>query len=179
MDSFFGTDIVKLAELLKTNENDSDIEDDQCVKQPYKIDQTKPKIVKKQEEKEDDIEKIEKIISNDSDESSDWRKCPKWDLVYKQAVTPSDIYLQMSGKTQLTSSCEDMVITVELPGEKGAGIDVKLTENQLELVCAQFRLSTPLPHPINPKLGNAKWDPVNEKLILTLRMDREFDYINF
>lgn len=85
----------------------------------------------------------------------------------------------MSGKTQLTSSCEDMVITVELPGEKVTGIDVKITENQLELVSAQFRLSAPLPHPVNPKLGNAKWDPTTEKLILTLRMDREFDYINF
>lgn len=37
MDSFFGTDIMKLAELLKTNENDSDTEDEQCVKQPQKI----------------------------------------------------------------------------------------------------------------------------------------------
>lgn len=27
---------------------------------------------------------------------SDWRKCPQWDLTYRQQVTPSDVFLQVS-----------------------------------------------------------------------------------
>lgn len=34
------------------------------------------------------------FIANDSD-SSDWRKCPKWEISYRQQVTASDVYLQV------------------------------------------------------------------------------------
>lgn len=85
----------------------------------------------------------------------------------------------MGNKTQLTSSCEDMVITIDLPGEKAPGIDVKVTKENLKLLTPKFRLDIPLPHTVDPQLGNAKWDADKEQLVLTLKMDREFDYINF
>lgn len=86
----------------------------------------------------------------------------------------------MSGKTPSTASCEDMIITISLPGEQGSSIDVKVSENQLDLLSPNYRLSIPLPHTVDPKQQNqAKWYSDEEQLKLTLTMEREFDYINF
>lgn len=85
----------------------------------------------------------------------------------------------MGGKTPATSSCEDMIVTVDMPGEKFKNIDIKITKDKLDLLSPQYKLNIPLPHPVDAQKGNAKWDADKEKLIITLRMDREFDYINF
>lgn len=85
----------------------------------------------------------------------------------------------MGGKGPSTASCEDMILSVHLPGESRQNIDLKVTPNRLHLVSPNFRLDTPLPHPVDPQRGNAQWDKNAEKLIITLTMDREFDYINF
>lgn len=85
----------------------------------------------------------------------------------------------MGGKSPATASCEDMVISVHLPGEDRQNIDLKITSNRLDLVSSQYKLDVPLPHPVDPKRGNAQWDKNDEKLIITLTMNREFDYVNF
>lgn len=86
----------------------------------------------------------------------------------------------MSGKTQSTASCEDIIIEMELPGEQGKSIDVKITENDLKMNSSLYRLYIPLPHPVNPQNNNeAQWNPEEEKLRLVLRMEREFDFVNF
>lgn len=85
----------------------------------------------------------------------------------------------MGGKGPSTSSCEDMIISVYLPGESRQNIDLKVTSNRLHLVSPNFRLDIPLPHPVDPQRGNAQWDKDAEKLVITLTMNREFDYINF
>lgn len=72
-----------------------------------------------------------------------------------------------------------MIISVHLPGEDRQNIDLKVTKERLDVVSSSFRLGLPLPHPVDPQRGNAQWDKDAEKLIITLDMDREFDYINF
>lgn len=85
----------------------------------------------------------------------------------------------MGGKSPATASCEDMVLSVYLPGENRQNIDLKVTAERVELVSPNFRLDLPLPQPVDPQLGNAQWDKEAEKLIITLKMKREFDYVNF
>lgn len=85
----------------------------------------------------------------------------------------------MGAKNPSTSSCENMVLTVNLPGEHMQNIDLKVLKQSLELISPNFALKIPLPHPVNPKLGNAQWDKSGEKLVITLIMDREFDFVNF
>lgn len=85
----------------------------------------------------------------------------------------------MSGKTPATASCEDMILTVEMPGEKFKNIDIKITRENLNLLSPQYKLNIPLPHRVDAQRGNAKWDSDKEKLVITLRMDREYDYVNF
>jgi hypothetical protein len=37
----------------------------------------------------------------------------RYEIVYKQAVSSEDMFLQMGNKTPLTSSCEDMVVSLQ------------------------------------------------------------------
>ena len=41
--------------------------------------------------------------------------------MYKQAVESTDIFLGMSGKDESSTSCEDMVVRVELPEVSSLG----------------------------------------------------------
>lgn len=40
--------------------------------------------------------------------------------MYKQAVETTDMFLGMSGKNESSTSCEDMVLRIELPGVESA-----------------------------------------------------------
>ncbi|XP_044751434.1 uncharacterized protein LOC123311484 [Coccinella septempunctata] len=111
--------------------------------------------------------------------NTDWKKTPKWQLSYRQKVTPSDVFLQMGPKNPSTASCEDMIIEVFLPNDKRQNIDLKVKNTQLQLFSPNHILDIPLPHPVDPQKGNAQWDQASEKLTITLNMQREFDFMNF
>lgn len=85
----------------------------------------------------------------------------------------------MGAKNPSTASCESMTLTIYLPGEEHHNIDLKVTKERLDMTSTNYRLGIPLPHPVDPQLGDAKWDKEHEKLIVTLTMNREFDFVNF
>lgn len=85
----------------------------------------------------------------------------------------------MGNKSPATASCENMIVSVYLPGEDHRNIELKVTKQHLDVVSPNFKLGLPLTQPVDPQRGNAQWDNNSEKLIITLEMDREFDYINF
>lgn len=67
------------------------------------------------------------------DTSDDPRVQPEYDIVYKQKLTSEEMFLQMGSKTPATSSCEDMVVKIKLPGvEKVSEIDVNTYEKFLD-----------------------------------------------
>lgn len=127
----------------------------------------------------DDNDEIPMVDTITDDASLDPRTTPQYDIVYQQSVTSEDIYLQMGGKTPSSASCEEMVVTVQLPGEQRDQVDCDLTPQHVDIRAIQYRLSLPLPHPILPHLCKATWDQDKCELKLTLRLTREFDYINF
>ncbi|KAB0800636.1 hypothetical protein PPYR_06376 [Photinus pyralis] len=188
---FDGSSLLKLAELLKPQkefDTDSDSEDDaRDPKEPEckggktpkqsvysKLPPEKPKFDVNDPESEEAL-----YFSEQSCANSDWRKTPQWEVAYKQQVSASDVFLQMSGKSTSTASCEDMIIKINLPEEDFRNIDLKITETCLKLVSPKYKLEVPLPQPVDPQRGNAQWDKDAEKLVVTLRMNREFDFINF
>lgn len=85
----------------------------------------------------------------------------------------------MGFKNPSTSSCENMVVAIHLPGEQRQNMDLKIEPLKLVLVSPRFYLDLDLPHPVDPKLGNAQFDSGEEKLIVTLVMERELDLVNF
>ncbi|CAH1960265.1 unnamed protein product [Acanthoscelides obtectus] len=128
-----------------------------------------------------DPENDDLYFDDDLKEASnkDWKKTPHWDITYKQQVTATDVFLQMGFKNPATASCEDMIITIDLPGENRQNMELKILKGKVNLVSPRYYLDLQLPHPVDPQRGNAKFDADNEKLTVTLRMDRELDFVNF
>ncbi|CAH1109029.1 unnamed protein product [Psylliodes chrysocephalus] len=187
-------EIQKLTELFNPKKNDSDSEDEtqECEDNTDIIgpsgDNAEPK--QKKLNPYSKIERDEKAKNEILDEETfldeqehkterDWKKTPVWDISYKQQVTASDVFLQMGFKNPTTSSCEDMLVTISLPGDSHFNMDLKIHKENLILVSPRHYLDLKLPHPVDPQQGNAKWDSAEEKLIVTLRMDRELDLVNF
>lgn len=109
----------------------------------------------------------------------DGRTEAAYEIIYRQAVTPEDIYLQMGAKSPATASCEDMILSIHLPGEVFTALELDVTNTEVNLSGFSHKLFLQLPHPIDPDLSKANWNQDDEKLSLTLRMTREFDYVNF
>ncbi|XP_076271285.1 dynein axonemal assembly factor 6 [Rhynchophorus ferrugineus] len=183
-------DIEKLVELFNTcsNEEQDDEEPNNTVNcsssqrpnqkkniSPYsKIDGSE-----KREIADVDSDEVYDENGDKTDHRSDWKQCPKWDVSYRQSVSATDVFLGMGFKTPSTSSCENMIVTIRLPGEKRQNIDLKIEAEKLVLVSPKYFLDMNLPHPVDPKKGNAEFDAKEEKLTITLNMDRELDLLNF
>ncbi|CAL8069932.1 unnamed protein product [Orchesella dallaii] len=110
----------------------------------------------------------------------DSRKTPKYDMFYRQSVTSEDVFLQMGNKTTSSASCENLVVEIHLPEEDDFNnIQLNLKNQAIDLRSPNHFLYLGLPHPINPNAGHAKWDKECEKLIVTLKLARELDGLNF
>ena len=86
---------------------------------------------------------------------------------------------QMGGRTSSTASCENMLVTVKLPGEAHDDVCLTTAECHLAVRSPRYYLSLDLPHPVNPNSGRAQWLCELSALRITLRMEREFDFVNF
>ncbi|KAL5012124.1 hypothetical protein ScPMuIL_010675 [Solemya velum] len=182
-------DIMALADMLKPEEDsdsDEDIQTGGYAKlgpghigptntQPHS--ETSEKTVKNMKEIWDEAEVAE---GSEFDSVYDPRPQPEYDIIYKQTVTPEDMFLQMGNKNPATASCEDMVVKVELPGTSSMS-DVQLDVKPKFLDCRTpaFKLGLHLPHPVDHKSGRAQWDKKTQTLVVTLRLSRDFDFINF
>ncbi|XP_064637972.1 dynein axonemal assembly factor 6-like [Lineus longissimus] len=113
------------------------------------------------------------------DDIHDPRPQPEYDIVYKQAVSSEDMFLQMGNKTPMTSSCEDMVVKIQLLDTKGSDIELDVKKTFLDCRTPKFKLGLHLPHPVDHKAGKAQWDNANHVLNVTLRIIRDYDMFNF
>lgn len=126
------------------------------------------------------LQELEQLQLKD-EELLDTRKSPEYSIIYKQAVTTEDMYLQMGLKTPATSSCEDMILDIKLPDESVEidQMDLRVEAESVNLQTPVYRLSLALPHKIDPKKGRAAFDSDKKILKLTLRLNRELDFVNF
>ncbi|KAG5675865.1 hypothetical protein PVAND_005733 [Polypedilum vanderplanki] len=126
------------------------------------------------------IEEWEQSQKED-EELIDSRLQPEYSITYKQSVTTEDIYLQMGLKTPATSSCEDMIVEIKIPNETTTieQMDLSVEEEKIELKTSIYRLKLMLPQKVNPQKGKAEYDSTKKILKLTLRMNREYDFVNF
>lgn len=115
------------------------------------------------------------------EELLDSRKLPNYEISYKQNVRTEDIYLQMGFKTPATSSCEDMIVNIQLTDEVVGvdQIDLNVKEDELEVKSPIYRLKLSLPHKVSPSQSRAEYDADKKLLKLTMRMVREYDFVNF
>lgn len=126
----------------------------------------------------DEWEQREKYLNSDENEL---RKTPEYRIIYKQAVSPEDLYLQIGLKTSSTASCEQMCLEIQLPDET-VGIEhmkLDVSPNEIDLKTPVYRLKLPLVQTVDPDYGNAQWDGEQKRLRLNLLMKREYDCVNF
>ncbi|XP_076811174.1 dynein axonemal assembly factor 6-like [Clavelina lepadiformis] len=123
---------------------------------------------------EDEVQELS-VFADDTDS----RPKPNYDISYKQKVSTEDMFLGMGSKNPSSACCEDMIIRIELPGCSMKDVELDVKENYLDCRCPKYRLLLALPHPVDPKKGNAQWDGNKEVLNVTLTMSREYDFINF
>ncbi|XP_061393205.1 dynein axonemal assembly factor 6 [Musca vetustissima] len=111
----------------------------------------------------------------------DSRKCPEYSMTYRQAVGTEDIYLAMGNRTNASASCEDLIVEIFLAGDSTPSdkMQLSITATEVDLSTAIYRLKLPLSHPVNVDRCRAKYDRDMEKLTLTLRLQRELDFVNF
>ncbi|KAK4469235.1 hypothetical protein MN116_006808 [Schistosoma mekongi] len=108
----------------------------------------------------------------------DPRPQPKYEIVYQQAVTAEDIYLQLGRKNPTTACCEYMVVKVMLPDTRLSDINLNVKETFLDLRAPKYKLALHLPNPVEPDSSKAAWNNDKEMLEVTLRNKREYDFMN-
>lgn len=126
----------------------------------------------------DEWEQREEYLNSDDIE---FHKTPEYRIIYKQAVSPEDLYLQIGLKTSSTASCEQMCLEIQLPAET-VGIEhmkLEVNPNEIDLKTPVYRLKMPLVQTVDPDYGKAQWDSEKKILRLNLVMKREYDCVNF
>ncbi|OXB57173.1 hypothetical protein ASZ78_000574 [Callipepla squamata] len=113
------------------------------------------------------------------DDTWDLREQPEYEILFKQQVGTEDVFFGMSRKDPSTACCEDMVIKIKLPETKFSDITLDIQDKVLDLRTPQKKLLLHLPCPVDSKKGRARFLSEEELLEVTLRMTREFDFINF
>ncbi|VDI27971.1 Hypothetical predicted protein [Mytilus galloprovincialis] len=100
---------------------------------PQKKEAAPKGIEKTQKKKTKDIWDDDEVVEgSEYDTIYDPRPQPDYDIIYKQAITSEDMFLQMGNKNNATASCEDMVVKIELPGTKGSDIELDVKSKFLD-----------------------------------------------
>ncbi|XP_051644088.1 dynein axonemal assembly factor 6 isoform X1 [Manacus candei] len=113
------------------------------------------------------------------DDTWDPREQPEYEILFKQSVGTEDVFFGMTGKDPSTACCEDIVIKIKLPETKYSDITLDIQDKVLDLRTPKKKLLLHLPYPVNSKEGRARFLSEEEILEVTLRVSRQFDFINF
>lgn len=184
----FGTQLKSLADLLKVQDSDSDEDQPKSSMArmgpgdlgPKKTSNSDAQNDEKKPKNSKDIWDEDEVIDGaEFDDASDPRPQPEYEIVYRQAVTSEDIYLQMGMKNAGTASCEDMIVKIKLPDTQLANINVDVKDTFIDCRTEKYKLGLFLPHPVDGKNAKAQWDGKQEKLTVTMRMNRPYDFVNF
>ncbi|KAL9971818.1 hypothetical protein ACROYT_G018027 [Oculina patagonica] len=131
-----------------------------------------------QQVKSNDIWNEEEIPEGGhGEDENDPRPAPEYEMVFKQAVTSEDMYLQMGGRNPSSTSCEDLVIKIKLPDTQYSDVNLDVTDTFLDCRTPKYKLGVHLPYPVDSKNGKAQWDKSKELLTVTVRLVREYDFL--
>ncbi|XP_050166462.1 dynein axonemal assembly factor 6 [Myiozetetes cayanensis] len=190
MDSFSsGSSLQCLAKLLQDaqEEEDDDDDDSRCSSVgaltpgtigPAKKETTGTFQVKSENRKT--IWNTEEVPEgSEFDDTWDPREQPEYEILFKQSVGTEDVFFGMTGKDPSTACCEDIVIKIKLPETKYSDITLDIQDKVLDLRTPKKKLLLHLPYPVNSKEGRARFLSEEEILEVTLRLSRQFDFLNF
>lgn len=112
-------------------------------------------------------------LSRRDAELSDDRPAPEYDIQLRQRVGPEDIFLGLSDMDPSSRHCQDLLISVKLPGTRYKDIGLDVDRRTLKLQAPKFKLTLPLPYSVLDKQGSAKWMADTQTLKVALPIDKE------
>ena len=111
---------------------------------------------------------------------TDPRPTPEYEMNFSQSVHSEDVFLGMGNKNLSSASCENLVVRVKLNGtESSSQIQVDLKVGVLTVATPKYYLSLSLPNPVDDKMTHVQWDIDTDTLVLTFKLKREYDFLNF
>jgi hypothetical protein len=111
----------------------------------------------------DDDFKEEKILE-------DGRPKPEFEILYKQSVKPEDLYLGMSGVSNSSLHCDNLLIKIFLPNTNLKEIALDVKEQSIHISTPNYLLNHILPYKIDKDKTDAKWDKEKGLLLITLKI---------
>ncbi|GAB1604530.1 protein PIH1D3-like [Argonauta hians] len=120
-------------------------------------------------------------IPEGSEYDSLWeqRPQPEYTILYNQDVRTEDVFLQLGNKTPCTSSCERMIVKIQLPNTLKKDISLDVKPKFLDLRTPKYKLGLHLPYTIKENESQAEWDEEDSCLKVSLKLVREYDFLNF
>lgn len=100
--------------------------------------------------------------------NKDDRAEPDYEILYKQTVSTGDMYLGLSDMDPSSSSCNEIVVRVTMPGVKFTSVDLQVTETKLYVTSPLHKLFLYLPHRVKSDKGTAKWNSSKSQLSVVL-----------
>ena len=121
-------------------------------------------------------QKNHELDQDDDDLVDDGRPEPHYDIIYKQNVSPEDMFLGIDPLRHAGVSCSDaIVLVVRLPGSKLSEINLDVRSNRVKVDSPRWRLRVFLPDKVDEHSGKAQWDSKVEELQISLPMVRELE----
>ena len=115
--------------------------------------------------------------AGDADEDEDaGRAQPEYDVVFKQNVSPEDMFLGIDPlRNPGVAMSDELTLRVKLPGTKLADIELDVRSTFVRVGAPKFRLKAYLPEQVDEQKGNAKWDAEKAELKVTLPIIHDWD----
>lgn len=109
------------------------------------------------------------LDEDDGFDQDDGRATADYELIYKQRVSPQDMFLGIDPtRSPGTASCEDLVIRIQLPETKGSDLDLDVKRTKLTLRTPKHKLRVHLPKSVDNERGAAKW--ISDKCVLEVAL---------
>ena len=106
-------------------------------------------------------------------DEADTRLRPEYDVLFKQEVGSSDVFLGLDPEVDVGSSCcNEILIKVKLPGETMRDLDLDVTKNRVSLSSKKHVLVLPTPYLVDAEGGSAKFETDTCLLRLVLKVVR-------
>eukprot|EP00967_Tisochrysis_lutea_P157233 scaffold318567_cov37-Tisochrysis_lutea.AAC.1 len=108
-------------------------------------------------------------VGEEPDEVDDGRPQPEFDIIYKQNVSPEDMFLGIDPLRHAGVSCSDaLALRIKLPDCKLADLDLDVRPTFVRLQAPKYKLKAYLPETVDEKKGKATWDKETETLTVHL-----------
>ncbi|CEO95332.1 PIH1D1/2/3 CS-like domain-containing protein [Plasmodiophora brassicae] len=103
-----------------------------------------------------------------SEDYNDDREEPRYSVNFMQTLSAEDTYMGLSDKNPSSHSCDALTVTIEMPDEHLATVDLDVGFNRILLRSRKYKLFLHLPCKVDDQNGKATWTNSTLKVVLPI-----------